>query len=235
MAAIFKRNKKDRNEPYKIQYVDHLGKRCTVKGFTDKGLTEQLAARLEDEARMRVTGLIDPEMEQFNVNKGLPLEDHVQAFAQNLADNTDNYVDLILSRIRRTIKDGKFETFFDFTLDRVQALTAHPAFSMGNPNRVRSLIGAFAANQTQFNRPDGKGYEFVAERILALDPTNPLVLASIPRGQRLDVGTQSGATPFGLNCPSAGGSRRPGTSGAAHRRRRCRTPGPWRAAGGPTR
>lgn len=121
MATLFKRNKKDRNEPYKIQYVDHLGKRCTVKGFTDKGLTEQLAARLEDEARMRQTGLIDPEMEQFNASKALPLEEHVQAFAKTLADNTEDYVDLLLSRIRRTIKEGKFETFADFTLDRVQA------------------------------------------------------------------------------------------------------------------
>ena len=40
------------------------------------------------------------------------------------------------------------------------ALTAHPAFSMANPNRVRSLIGAFAqGNQTQFNRADGAGYD----------------------------------------------------------------------------
>jgi aminopeptidase N len=62
------------------------------------------------------------------------------------------------------------------TLERVQALTAHPAFSMANPNRVRSLIGAFAqGNATQFNRPDGLGYEFVADRILALDPANPQV------------------------------------------------------------
>ena len=30
------------------------------------------------------------------------------------------------------------------TLEKVRALTAHPAFSMANPNRVRSLIGAFA-------------------------------------------------------------------------------------------
>jgi len=60
------------------------------------------------------------------------------------------------------------------TLDRVKALTGHPAFSMANPNRVRSLIGAFAqGNQTQFNRPDGQGYEFIAEKILALDPANP--------------------------------------------------------------
>jgi aminopeptidase N len=64
------------------------------------------------------------------------------------------------------------------TLDRVRALTGHPAFSMANPNRVRSLIGAFAqGNPTQFNRPDGAGYEFMADRILALDPNNPQVPA----------------------------------------------------------
>jgi aminopeptidase N len=62
------------------------------------------------------------------------------------------------------------------TLDRVRALTGHPAFSITNPNRVRSLIGAFAqGNATQFNRADGQGYEFVADRILALDPANPQV------------------------------------------------------------
>ena len=57
------------------------------------------------------------------------------------------------------------------TLDRVKALTAHPAFSFANPNRVRALIGAFAmANQKQFNRADGAGYDFVADTVLALDP-----------------------------------------------------------------
>jgi aminopeptidase N len=64
------------------------------------------------------------------------------------------------------------------TLDRVRALTGHPAFSMTNPNRVRSLIGAFAqSNPTQFNRPDGAGFEFVVDRILELDPANPQVAA----------------------------------------------------------
>ena len=64
------------------------------------------------------------------------------------------------------------------TLDRVRALTKHPAFSLANPNRVRALIGAFAqANQTQFNRADGAGYEFVADIVLALDPKNPQVAA----------------------------------------------------------
>jgi len=63
-------------------------------------------------------------------------------------------------------------------LDRVKSLTQHPAFSMSNPNRVRSLIGAFAqGNATQFNRADGQGYEFVAEKVLELDPKNPQVAA----------------------------------------------------------
>ncbi len=66
------------------------------------------------------------------------------------------------------------------TLDRVRSLTAHPAFSLSNPNRIRSLIGAFAqGNLTQFNRADGQGYEFVADNVLALDEKNPQVAARL--------------------------------------------------------
>ncbi len=66
------------------------------------------------------------------------------------------------------------------TLARVRALTAHPAFSMANPNRVRALIGAFAqGNHTQFNRADGAGYDFVADIVLELDPKNPQVAARL--------------------------------------------------------
>ena len=66
------------------------------------------------------------------------------------------------------------------TLDRVRTLTRHPAFSVSNPNRVRALIGSFAqANQTQFNRVDGAGYDFVADFIIALDPKNPQVAARL--------------------------------------------------------
>jgi aminopeptidase N len=66
------------------------------------------------------------------------------------------------------------------TLDRVRALTEHPAFSAGNPNRIRALIGSFAqVNHTQFNRKDGAGYDFVADFVLALDPKNPQVAARL--------------------------------------------------------
>jgi aminopeptidase N len=66
------------------------------------------------------------------------------------------------------------------TLDRVRALTKHAAFSAGNPNRIRALIGAFAqGNHTQFNRRDGAGYDFVADFVLQLDPKNPQVAARL--------------------------------------------------------
>ena len=65
------------------------------------------------------------------------------------------------------------------TLERVRALTTHTAFSFANPNRVRALVGAFAANPTQFNRADGAGYAFIAETLLALDPKNPQLAARL--------------------------------------------------------
>ncbi len=66
------------------------------------------------------------------------------------------------------------------TLAKVRELTAHPAFSFANPNRVRSLIGAFAqSNPTQFNRADGAGYDFIADTILTLDPKNPQLAARL--------------------------------------------------------
>jgi len=65
-------------------------------------------------------------------------------------------------------------------LDRVHKLMKHPAFSMTNPNRMRALIGVFAAgNPSQFNRPDGKGYAFIADTVLGLDSKNPQVAARL--------------------------------------------------------
>jgi len=66
------------------------------------------------------------------------------------------------------------------TLDTVQGLLHHPAFSIKNPNKVRALIGAFsAANPTCFHRADGGGYAFLADRILELDKLNPQVAARL--------------------------------------------------------
>jgi aminopeptidase N len=66
------------------------------------------------------------------------------------------------------------------TLARVRRLLAHPRFNARNPNRVRSLVGAFALrNFARFHAADGAGYEFAADQVLALDPTNPQLAAAI--------------------------------------------------------
>jgi aminopeptidase N len=71
------------------------------------------------------------------------------------------------------------------TLERVKALTAHPGFSMANPNRVRALVGTFAsANQTGFHRPDGAGYAFFAEVVLGIDGRNPQLAARLATALR---------------------------------------------------
>ncbi len=66
------------------------------------------------------------------------------------------------------------------TLDRVRALLGHQSFSMSNPNRIRSLVGTFAgANQTQFNRADGAGFDFLADFVTDLDRRNPQTAARL--------------------------------------------------------
>jgi aminopeptidase N len=62
------------------------------------------------------------------------------------------------------------------TLDRVRELTEHRDFNLGNPNRIRSLIGAFCSgNQVRFHAPSGEGYVFLADHVLALNDSNPQV------------------------------------------------------------
>jgi aminopeptidase N len=65
------------------------------------------------------------------------------------------------------------------TLDTVKTLTKHPAFNIKNPNKVRALIGAFAANAVRFHDPTGVGYEFLADHALTLDPMNPQIAARL--------------------------------------------------------
>ena len=67
-------------------------------------------------------------------------------------------------------------------LERVRRLLSHQAFSLRNPNKVRSLIGGFClGNLAEFHRVDGSGYQFWEEMIGELDPLNPQIAARIAR------------------------------------------------------
>lgn len=72
------------------------------------------------------------------------------------------------------------------TIGRVRTLTAHPAFTRANPNRIRALVGTFSqANPLHFHDRSGYGYAFLAEEVLAIDRANPTTAARLvqPLGQ----------------------------------------------------
>jgi len=62
-------------------------------------------------------------------------------------------------------------------LDHVEALAAHPSFTLSNPNRVRALYMAFASNQSAFHDASGNGYRIIGDLIRRLDPINPQTAA----------------------------------------------------------
>jgi len=80
----------------------------------------------------------------------------------------------------------------DDVLDQVEALAKHPDFTLENPNRLRSLVAAFAVNQRAFNDASGRGYRFLADMILAEDRLNPQtaarLVAPLGRWRRFDEG-----------------------------------------------
>ena len=67
----------------------------------------------------------------------------------------------------------------DDTAEAVEELARHRDFSLANPNRARSLVGAFAMNQRAFHTADGRGYRFVADQLIALDRLNPQTAAKL--------------------------------------------------------
>ena len=64
------------------------------------------------------------------------------------------------------------------TIERLAALMKHPAFDWNNPNKLRSVLGAFmAGNPMRFYATDGSGYRFVASCLIDIDRRNPQVAA----------------------------------------------------------
>ncbi len=79
-------------------------------------------------------------------------------------------------------------------LGQVHDLLGHDAFDIRNPNKVRSVVGSFIRSAINFHAVDGSGYEFVADMVLRLDPTNPMIAANLAkplgRFKRHTVGRQ---------------------------------------------
>ena len=80
-------------------------------------------------------------------------------------------------------------------LDRVEALMSHEAFTLKVPNRMRALVNNFSAgNLKHFHQADGRGYTFLADRVIELNAINPQIAARImgplTRWRKFDAGRQ---------------------------------------------
>ena len=97
-------------------------------------------------------------------------------------------------------------------VERIVVLSTHQDFVLKNPNRARSLLGAFGAlNPAHFHRADGAGYRFLTEQVLEIDPLNPQVASRLidpmlkwrrlehGRGHRLRIELERVAATEGLS------------------------------------
>jgi aminopeptidase N len=68
------------------------------------------------------------------------------------------------------------------TVATIRALMAHPAFTLRNPNRARSVLFMFCiSNPIGLHAEDGSGYRLWADQVLALDAINPEIAARLAR------------------------------------------------------
>ncbi len=65
-------------------------------------------------------------------------------------------------------------------IDSLKTLSTHPDFNIKNPNRARSIYGAFAMNNpVAFHRADGSGYAFLKDAVITLNAVNPQIAARL--------------------------------------------------------
>ena len=109
MASIYKRSsaKGKKRTAWYISYFDHTGRRRTRKGYSDKGQTERLAAKLEEEAQLIRDGFKLPGDE----SDAKPMTVHLTDFERHLRnrDVSDEQIEIVCSRLRKMIEACQWE------------------------------------------------------------------------------------------------------------------------------
>ena len=150
MASVFKktRDKGRRGAAWYISYTNEDRQRKVVKGFTDKALTEQLAAKLENEVRLCKTGLVDPHERKRTDAKRASIELHLSAFEKSLGAATSKHVKLTMSRVRAVVKTMQAKTIADLTNeeveDAVEKLREKKKFGHRTYNHYLQMVEQFA-------------------------------------------------------------------------------------------
>jgi site-specific recombinase XerD len=123
MASVFKRGKDKsiKGSCYYVSWTDIDGKRKMRKAFRDKGLSEQLAAKLENEVMLRKRGLIDPEIDRLDQSGRSPIAQHLAAYKKALSNRgtTAKHVAMTVSRLTFILEGCKIAKLKDINRDTV--------------------------------------------------------------------------------------------------------------------
>src|SRR5262249_29611759 len=101
-----------------VRYRDADGRWVTVKGYTDRQATDQLAAELVRRAERKEQGLIDP----FEEQRRRPLAEQLADYRAALEGkgNAAGYVGLVFGRLNAVAGDCGWKTLTDLSLAQAQ-------------------------------------------------------------------------------------------------------------------
>lgn len=100
--------------------------------------------------------------------------DHFEAASQKFYNKWKNDTLVIQKWITVCASSSRDETFA-----RLEQLENDPVYDKNVPNLVRSLLGSFARNHVQFHHESGRGYRYLADKILEMDSINPQVASRL--------------------------------------------------------
>jgi len=97
---------------------------------------------------------------------------------QQMSDFSDKWTHDGLVMDKWFILQGKNPV--ENALENVRNTMSHAAFDLKNPNRTRSLVASFCANNpVRFHAIDGSGYQYLTEILMALNSSNPQVASRL--------------------------------------------------------
>lgn len=113
MASVFKRNLGNgrKAKVWTIQYIDSSGKQRQCKGFSDKQESERLAFKLEEQARMEKTGLIEPDSQNRKEMARKAIDIHLEEFLRTIEckGRTVKHIQLMRTRLKTIFVVGGLE------------------------------------------------------------------------------------------------------------------------------
>ncbi len=159
------------DERYTISYHDHLGKRRTAAGTSDKDATREIANKLEGDVRLRQRGVIDARAEAIADQSTRPIGQHLADFRMMLAagDRDEKYIHQTTKNITDIADDCGFVTANDINPDGVNR------YAVGLRDRGLSLrtVQSYLIAMSTFTRWLVRTGKLPADPLVSVSKPNP--------------------------------------------------------------